>query len=443
MNGSFRFLSGIALLMLLALAAQSTTTAPRCDVNGGTCVPWDSCHGHAENLHCDDENDICCVYDVRSETNRSNYDCGGILPPELCRVGYDGVCLSKCESGRVPVGFCNKDCKCCGCPISNKCEANSGYCTPRDCKCRGVKVSTWCGGKRCTCCLPDCPESEKCKAKQGKCRKTCPDGEKPMPGVNCLGGCKCCVPKCPESEKCKANQGQCRKTCPGGEVPMPGVECLGGYKCCVPSNCTQIPIPEECKLYDGVCHRECRDGRIPTGVCRGDCKCCGCPIKDECKKRSGVCVASPDVCYGEIVPEWCGGERCVCCLPGLVDCPKSEKCKANQGQCRKTCPVGEEPMPGVECLGGCKCCVPSNCTKIPIPEVCKLYDGVCHRECRDGRIPTGVCRGDCKCCGCPIKDECKIRKGVCVASPNVCNGEIVPEWCGGEKCVCCLPDSGK
>ncbi|XP_068250506.1 uncharacterized protein [Palaemon carinicauda] len=87
-----------------------------------------------------------------------------------------------------------------------------------------------------------------------------------------------------------------------------------------PDECSGNPVPLKCEAaYEGVCQRDCVDGRIETGSCGGDCKCCGCKISEECMKASGHCVSRDDACLGRVIPEWCAGKMCACCVPQFIE----------------------------------------------------------------------------------------------------------------------------
>ncbi|XP_066981098.1 uncharacterized protein [Macrobrachium rosenbergii] len=204
MNENFRFFFSIALLMLLAMAAQSDKNVPKCEENGGFCVPRDLCNSESEFLYCDGENEVCCRYNPLSKTKRSPRDigvpCWHTAPPEKCEVDYNGVCQSTCEDGRIPTGVCSGDCLCCGCPTTDKCRESSGYCTVNRCSCDGIIIPNWCIGEKCICCLPEeCLLSEECALPTTEhAERLVLRGEEPLPGASCWDvvgdSCVCCVP---------------------------------------------------------------------------------------------------------------------------------------------------------------------------------------------------------------------------------------------------------
>ncbi|XP_066981025.1 keratin-associated protein 10-7-like [Macrobrachium rosenbergii] len=499
-----------------------------CLENSGYCIPsFDTCIGTTIQELCAGENCTCCL-----PPELIIGGCPGILPPKECLFDYDGVCQKECEEGRIPTGFCGTACQCCGCPITDECKAYLGYCTTKSDTCDGASIPELCSGENCTCCLPedtkndtvpfslhsrrgmqemngycfrgpdatcegmifpdlcpeencacclsDCPVTEECEAYNGRCRKTCAEGEEPIPEILCpdsfSDSCVCCVPICNQTQECQEAYGYCtnRALCYEKVIPEwcdgedcvcctpvcpPTQECQDAYGYCTgPDNCYDKIVPEWCDGEDCVCcapvcppTQECQDAygyctspdncyeKIVPEWCDGeDCVCCApvCPPTQECQDAYGYCT-SPDNCYEKIVPEWCDGEDCVCCAPV---CPPTQECQDVYGYCTSPDNCYEKIVPEWCDGDDCVCCAPV-CPATPTQECQDAY-GYCTSpdNCYEKIVPEWCDGEDCVCCApvCPPTQACQDVYGYCT-SPDNCYEKIVPEWCDGEDCVCCAP----
>ncbi|XP_064081849.1 protein psiR-like [Macrobrachium nipponense] len=165
---------------------------PECLNVNGYCTSPDTCSGNIVPEWCGGEMCVCCVPD----------DCNIIPPPKECIDNYAGVCQKDCEDGRIPTGFCFGDCQCCGCPTTDECKANLGYCTESLDTCNGINNPELCPGEKCTCCMPatvtavtiiePCETPVDCQSARGYCNQTCPPWLYPDPNL-CPDGCYCCL----------------------------------------------------------------------------------------------------------------------------------------------------------------------------------------------------------------------------------------------------------
>jgi hypothetical protein len=206
-----------------------------------------------------------------------------------------------------------------------------------------------------------CPPCK--KRKNGKCKKTLPDGTD-CPGGTCQSGS--CVAGCPPARVCGngccpdgqiCQQGQCAaggNGCPNGQRPC-GTACLLAGQCCTATDC---PTGITC------CGRLCVDTTTDPRHCGG----CATPCSAGKTCAGGrCCTARGDDCTPD--GECCGTDFCD---DFAMNVPQCRACLPKDGECRfKTCcpglfcvfnsATGEERCVsckprGLPCQGNAECC---------------------------------------------------------------------------------------
>ena len=314
----------------------------------------------------------------------------------------------------------------------------------------------------CDSTLGACPQTERCKARGGKCVKKdyCDHAVAQGQNLLCLpeicerDDCTCMVEEhtappspaptpsptqpCEQTSLCKENKGRCVKKsdCVGNCVDR---YCLGHLNCTCQINDTPPRCETNKQCYHlgtgGVCDRDCipipgvvqcASNVCPQGT---DCSCKNCLQNDtQCTRRGGKCMLL-DRCQKEAETannnpdgtamnlscrrDLCGDPdtECACLLPEPA-CPLTRACLAADGACVKKCQETDSVFCGDEC----------NMIAMPNDDPSAWL-----------QAPTYDRPVDCQCLKCKQNDDlCERRNGVCtpfcVAGPgevcdtSLCNG---------------------
>ncbi len=350
-------------------------------------------------IDCQEECDKCPTQVIRRCLCDKNSDCGEC---EIC--GPDGICISRCPSGKV----C-KDDICVGCKDSSDCP-DGKICVGGECVCPPGTPYTLPFG-RCGECLSDehCPPCTRCV--DGTC----------VP-IDC--GTGVCDPKKNDCVECTSS-GDCgtNECCIGNKC-----ECCDGFEynpitgeCDPIGQCTTDEECPECYICVGD---ECIPRVCPTGyIC----------IDDECRKVC-ECEAGPCSKTEACIPY--NGEICYC-EPCSGSCTDNGDCGygcyCDNGNCKPNPCSSVACGTSVDCGEGCGCyngvctpCISLNCTNDECDDVegCKCFGQKCKQDPCSGPCDNGADCGD----GCGCLD------GVCVSCDKLsCVGTECADVLG---CTC-------